>query len=117
MSEVQIKKLDKHCLVEFKELVKVFTVVFETEQVSDAGDVHLNKLLADGAFICLVALVNNSVVGGLTAYEMVSYYGNYSEAYIYDIAILKEYQRNGIGNKLIDALKDYCNKTNIKTLF
>jgi aminoglycoside 3-N-acetyltransferase I len=46
-----------------------------------------------------------------------SYYGNYSEVYIYDIAVSKEYQRNGLGIMLIDSLKRFCAANNIKTIF
>jgi aminoglycoside 3-N-acetyltransferase I len=117
MSEIIIKKLDGAYLMEFKELITVFRIVFEMENGQAADDDLLNKLLQNPSFICMVATINNKVVGGVTAYEMASYYGNYSEAYIYDIAVVKEYQRTGIGNKLIDALKDHCNKNNIKTIF
>lgn len=117
MKEIKIKKLDGSCMPELKELVQLFHLVFETADGKIAGDTHLEKLLNNPAFICMVAITDNKIVGGFTAYEMLSYSGNYSEAYLYDIAILNEYQRSGIGNMLIESLKSYCLKQNIKTFF
>ena len=117
MNPPELKKLDAHCLSEFKELLRVFSDVFQTPPEEVADDNHLNKLLARTDFICIAVIADNKVAGGLTAYEMPSYQGNYSEVYLYDIAVKQEYQRKGFGNLLIRSLKDYCKTHNIKTIF
>ncbi len=117
MSIPKIKKLDTSCLDELRELIGVFRNVFEMGPGQAPPDSYFKKLLKDSSFVCVVAMLNNKVVGGATAYIMSSYYDTYSEAYLYDIAILKEHQRTGIGHKLIDFLKNYCSIHNIKTMF
>jgi len=117
MKQIGIKRLNNSCMSQFKELVQLFHLVFETADGKIAEDAHLEKLLNNPAFICIVAIIDDKIAGGVTAYEMLSYYGNYSEAYLYDIAISNEHQRNGIGNMLLESLKSHCSEHNIKTFF
>jgi aminoglycoside 3-N-acetyltransferase I len=70
-----------------------------------AGDEHLEKLLADSKFIALVANVGGEMAGALAAYELVKYETERSEIYIYDLAVLERYRRQGVATALIDALK------------
>ena len=37
--------------------------------------------------------------------------------YLYDLAVDKNYQRRGIGSKLVGELMDYCRSKGIKDLF
>ena len=113
----EIKKLNADHLHEFKELVQIFNAVFEAGSKKIAEDDFLYKLLNRTDFISMAAIVDNKIVGGLTAYEFPSYYGNYSEVYIYDVAIKQEYQRTGFGKLLIESLKNYCKNHQIKTMF
>ncbi len=114
---VQIKRLGKTNLEEFRELINLFSEVFETENSQKADDIHLNILLSKEDFIVLAALTETKIVGGLTAYQFPAYSGNFSELYIYDIAINKACQRTGIGKMLIGSLKEYGSEHNIKTVF
>lgn len=114
---VEIRKLNESNLPVFKQLVSLFNDVFENGLSESAGDDYLIKLLSNKDFIAIAAFAGDTVIGGLTAYELRAYYGNYSEVYIFDIAVKQEYQRKGIGNKLIDSLKEYCSLNNIKTVF
>jgi len=65
---------------------------------------YLASLLRSDMFIALVARVNGSVVGGLTAYELKKYEQSRSEIYIYDLAVAKDARRRGIATALIEAL-------------
>jgi aminoglycoside 3-N-acetyltransferase I len=114
---ITIKQLSKKDVSGFKQLILLFKEVFEMSKQGKISDAYLKKLLAQPGFIALAAVDGNKVVGGLTAYEMPQYYGEYSEVYIYDIAIKSDYQRKGTGKKLLEALKTHCKKKGIKTMF
>ena len=82
-----------------------------------AKENHLLKLLLFKNFIVFVAAEKKVIVGGLTAYILPSYYSKTSEVYIYDLAIKKNFQRKGIGKKLLQSLKAYCCQNDYKILF
>ena len=56
-------------------------------------------------------------MGGLTAYELPLYYSEYSEIFIYDVAIKPDFQRKRFGTMLLSALKQYCRDNGIKEFF
>ena len=101
----------------FLKLIKVFENVFDWDSFSTPDSLHLKKVLNDKHFIVFIAVVDNLVVGGLTAYILDRYDSEKPSAYIYDIAVLKEKQRNGIGNNLITTFNEYCNDNNFSEAF
>ena len=115
--QFKIKKLAKEDLSTLKSLIQLFNTVFEEENPTLASDTHLLKLLNKTGFIAIVALSENEVVGGLTAYELPMVYSDSSEIMLYDMAVKPEYQRMGISKGLIQSLKEYCSKNNIETFF
>ena len=117
MNTFQIKKLEKQDLVLFQQLIRVFQDVFEMEGTTIPEDIQLAKLLENPYFIVFVICIDNKVIGGLTAYELPSYYAAQSEIFIYDIAIDPSFQRKGLGKKLLAALKEYGKEKNISVLF
>jgi len=112
----EIKQLTKEHLATFNSLIDLFNTVFEEESNigSEANSLHL---LNDKRFIAIVALAENEVVGGLTAYELPMYYSDTSEIFLYDLAVRPEYQKMGVGKKLIQSLKEYCVQNGIKDFF
>jgi aminoglycoside 3-N-acetyltransferase I len=115
--DVIIKRLGKKDVVLFKELISLFNEVFEIKKHKSAKKTYLQKVLKESSFISIVAICDDKIVGGLTAYELPMYYSKYSEVLIYDMAVLTEFQRKGIGKKLISALKKYCRKKGIQYIF
>jgi len=112
----EIKQLGKENLSIFKLLIDLFNMVFEEESmVGENG--NLLKLLGSHSFIAIAAVSENEVVGGLTAYELPMVYSKSSEIFLYDLAVKPEYQRMGIGKRLIQSLKEYCVKNGIKEFF
>ena len=58
-------------------------------------------------FFTFVAKYDNKVIGGLTVYILSCYYSIRPIDYIYDITVLSNNQRKGIGKKLITYLTNY----------
>ena len=113
----EIKQLTKEDLSTFNSLINLFNAVFEEETPIVGSEANSLKLLNNKSFIALVALAENEVVGGLTAYELPMYYSDSSEIFLYDLAVKPEYQRQGIGRGLIQSLRKYCIQHNIKEFF
>jgi aminoglycoside 3-N-acetyltransferase I len=113
---IEIKHLTKEDLSKFTVLINLFNTVFE-EESKIGSEANSLRLLNSKYFIALVALAENEVVGGLTAYELPMYYSNSSEIFLYDLAVKPEYQRMGIGKRLLQNLKEYCLENGIKEFF
>lgn len=115
--DITIKKLGKHDIDKFKELIRLFEDVFEMENFSLPAEYHLQNLLEKDSFFVFVALVKNQVVGGLTSYTLQQYYSESPLVYIYDLAVKAELQRQGIGSKLISAITKYCREAGVEEVF
>lgn len=99
---IKIRILDKKNRAEFIKLVNLFEEVFEMEDFSMPNTDHLQKLLNRDDFVVFVALnKENRVIGGLTTYVLEQYYSEKPLAYIFDLAVDKNLQRQGIGKRLI----------------
>lgn len=63
------------------------------------------RLLGGPAFVAVVALDEDAVVGGLTAYELLKFEQERSELFLYDLAVAETHRRQGIATALIEALR------------
>ncbi len=115
--EVTLKKLDKNDIKKFNALIEVFADVFEMENFAMPNNDHLQNLLIKQHFMVFVALRNDVVVAGLTSYVLDQCYGTQPIVYIYDLAVSNEFQRMGIGTKLIAEINNYCKSIGIKEVF
>ena len=113
----EIKRLDESDLQLFKSLVDLFNLVFEEDPSNLGNDAILSGLLGNPCFIALVALAENEVAGGLTAYELPLYYAGHSEVFLYDLAVKPDYQRMGIAKELIQNLKAECLERGAREFF
>ena len=79
----------------------------ERATYNDARPSHdyLQALLAADYFIALAALHGDTVVGGLTAYQLRKFEQARSEIYIYDLAVAAAHRRRGIATALIVELR------------
>jgi aminoglycoside 3-N-acetyltransferase I len=114
---LEIKKLESHDVDDFTELVQVFAAVFAMENFTSPPKNHLQNLLNKADFLTFVAKTGDKVLGGLTVYVLDQYYSIQPLAYIYDLAILTEYQRQGIGKRLIAHLVEYCRQNGFEEAF
>jgi len=104
---MEVKKLHRNGVSDFRDLVEIFKEVFENEEpISD--NEHLGKLLSNPDFMVFVVRQNNKIVGGLTIYILYRYFGTKPVAYIYDVGIKPELQGQGLGKALIVEVCKYC---------
>jgi aminoglycoside 3-N-acetyltransferase I len=114
-AEPQISKLQS--LDELTELISVFEDVFEMMNFERPTETHLQSLLKKDTFFAVIARLDNKIIGGLTVYVLDQYYSEKPLAYIYDLAVLTEHQRKGVGRKLIAFTNDYCRNKGFEGAF
>jgi aminoglycoside 3-N-acetyltransferase I len=103
-----------------KQLLRVFGEAFdeiETYQDSIPSDEYLDSLLNSDNFIALVAAVDDKIVGGLAAYVLKKFEQERSEIYIYDLAVLHGYRRQGIATGLINKLGEIARELGSYVIF
>ncbi len=115
--DIEIKKLSPQDIDDFSDLLRIFEVVFEIDNFKIPNEKDLQNLLNKPDFFTLVAKYDNKVIGGLTVYILHSYYSAKPVAYIYDVGILTDYQRNGFGKKLIKFLTNYCKENGFEDAY
>jgi aminoglycoside 3-N-acetyltransferase I len=104
---MEIKKLDLKETSDFRTLIEIFKEVFENKD-EVPNDQHLSTLLSNRDFMAFVVKVNNKVVGGLTIYVLHRYYSEKPIAYIYDVGIAPNLQRQGLGKALMTEVCKFC---------
>jgi aminoglycoside 3-N-acetyltransferase I len=83
---------------------RMMAAVFEDEGGPLSQD-YVDRLLARPDFWAFVALVDHEVVGGLTAHTLPMTRAECSEMFIYDVAVRPDYQRQGVGRRLMAAVR------------
>lgn len=99
-----LRQLTQDDLALMDGLLLLFGRVFremETYTGKQPPAAYTRRLLSRDEFIALVALKDNMVVGGLTAYELKKYEQARSEIYIYDLAVAEAHRREGVATALI----------------
>ena len=105
---IELKTLTSQDIEDFSDLIDLFENVFEMKDFTKPDNKYLQGILAKPGFFALIAKIGNKVVGGLTVYVLDQYYSKKPLAYIYDVAIATEHQRQGIGKALIKHLVEFC---------
>ncbi|GJD96523.1 AAC(3)-I family aminoglycoside N-acetyltransferase [Methylobacterium iners] len=78
----------------------------ETYGAQPPGDLYLADLLGKDHVIALAALTDETVVGGLVAYELDKFERARREVYVYDLAVTATHRRRGIARALLEHLRD-----------
>ncbi len=112
-----IKLLSTDDLDPFVELLHVFEKVFELKKAPLPSRKHLLHVMKSPGFFCMVAISDQKVIGGLTAYTFEQYHSTQPIGYIYDLAVLAASQRKGIGSSLINAFNDHCKSLGYQEVF
>lgn len=115
--QTEMKVLTSNDLDTFIALIALFEEVFEMEDFVCPSKIHLSTLLAKEDFRAIVALSEGQVLGGLTLYFLPQYYAHKPLAYLYDLAVKTEFQRQGIGKQLMTFTQQYCKKAGFEEIF
>jgi aminoglycoside 3-N-acetyltransferase I len=114
---VLYKKLGPEDLQDFISLVQILAKELENNSREISSGEYLLKLLKNDNIIILVATLDSKIIGGLTAHILPSIYGNSKELYLYDLAVTKRMQRQGVGRGLITELENQALKLDIKQMY
>ena len=115
--QTEIQILQSNDLEELNELISVFGNVFEMGNFKRPSQAHLQNLLNKENFFAVVAKNENRVIAGLTGYVLDQYYAERPLAYIYDLAVLKQHQRKGVGKRLIEFTTQFCREKGFEEVF
>ncbi len=116
-NQLAIQRLRKGDLSRFIELIRLFENVFERQDSSMPDPNYLQRLIGREDILVFVAIIENRVVGGLTAYVLEQYYSEKPLAYIYDLAVDAQWQRQGVGKQLIAAINRYCKEKGFEEMY
>jgi aminoglycoside 3-N-acetyltransferase I len=112
-----IKKLVPADLSIAKQLIKLWQTEDGYVNPIIPNDNYLHDLLSKDSFHFFVAMKEELVIGGLTAYELSMYKEEETEMFLYEIGVEENYRQKGIATKLIDSLKETCAEKSIKIIF
>lgn len=115
--KIEISKLAPNDIDYFTDLIRIFEKIFEWDNFSTPKRTHLQKLISNKNLLVFVAKTNKKLLGGLTAHVLDRYDSEKASVYIYDLAVITEFQRKGIGKLLIATLNDYCKKNDFNEVF
>jgi aminoglycoside 3-N-acetyltransferase I len=114
--ELRIERLTAGDSGRARELFLTLAGVFETE-AEPLGEEYLESLLRKEAFWAFAATMDGRIAGGLTAHTLPMTRTESAEIFIYDIAVVPEHQRKGIGRRLVAALRAAAAAAGIGVLF
>ena len=105
---VVIRQLEGGDFALFESLMTMFGDVFEMPETytgnrPDAD--YVERLLRNENFVALAAIEDDTVVGGLAAYELPKFEQARSEMYIYDLAVRETHRRQGVATALINRVR------------
>ncbi|MDX1403060.1 MAG: GNAT family N-acetyltransferase [Woeseiaceae bacterium] len=104
MKEISIRVLDAADVVLLEDMLTMFGEAFdefETYNAARPGQAYLQKLLGSDYFIAIAAVDDDTVVGGIAAYDLVKFEQERSEIFIYDLAVAESHRRKGVASALI----------------
>ena len=104
MNEIQTRRLTPGDTELAITVFRMMAAVFE-EQGAPLSPAYVDRLLARGDFCAFVALAGQEIVGGLTAHTLPMTRAECSEMFIYDVAVRPDYQRQGVGRRLMAAVR------------
>ena len=117
MDNCIIKRLSPADIAQAKELIRVWQEDGFAPKKLIPGDESLYNLISSGGFHAIVAIADERIVGGLTAYELTMFDKEEKEMFLYDIAVIKGYRNEGIAKGLIEELKKVCVERGISVMF
>lgn len=108
MHETPIRRLTRADVSLLRQLNAVFAEAFQDADTylgEPPGEAYCREVLGKEHVIVLVALKNESVMGGLVAYELDKIERARREIYLYDLAVAEPHRKQGIATRLIEQLR------------
>jgi GNAT superfamily N-acetyltransferase len=110
-----------HCQINHVDLavnaMKTIKCVVDNLPVELATPKAMRLFLANPLNYLLVAVDGKKVIGYLFAYELQRPDREQSMMFLYDITVLDEYRKKGVGTALVEVLKALCNNKHIMKMF
>ncbi len=114
---LEIQKLSSKDFELAKLLFLFFQVDNGSENPTKVSNEYMKEMLSRNDFHVLVARSGESILGGLTAYELKKYKNETTEMFLYEIGVEEVHRRKGVAAKLIDGLKQICRQKGISEIF
>ena len=78
---------------------------------------YMAALLADGRHWLVAALDGDRPVGFALAYELMRLDGTGPKVFLYEIGVVEEWRRRGVGRGIVERLKQLCRERGCQTMF
>jgi aminoglycoside 3-N-acetyltransferase I len=117
---VAVRRLGPTDIAAARDLNALYADAFqdpETYRRETPDDAWLAHQLAKPTIILLVAEVEGSIAGGLTAYILDKLEAARSEIYLYDLAVAEPHRRRGVATALIEELQHIAAETGAWAVF
>jgi ribosomal protein S18 acetylase RimI-like enzyme len=114
--DLQLKRINEKDIELANELIDLFSREFKVELKAPSVE-HVQNLLRRTEFICIVGIIEDTIIAGLTAHVIPSLYQPEPVIYIGDIAVRKKYRGKGLGKALMEKLKPFAKDLAIKEIF
>ncbi|MEP6903597.1 MAG: GNAT family N-acetyltransferase [Actinomycetota bacterium] len=111
----EIKKLNSNEIAFAKEIVKMFGFDDENYVLPPAN--YVAEMLSRNDYHVVIALENQQLIGGLTAYEMKMFKRETTEMFLYEIEVKESLRQRGVAKALIEFLKQICVEKGIVEMF
>lgn len=116
MIEIRTTRLQAGDQQVARELFELLATVFG-EESGPLSDHYIAELLGREDFWAIAAFVDGEVVGGITAHTLPMTGRQACEMFIYDVAVREQYQRKGVGRRLIAALSEAAAAAGVDDIF
>jgi aminoglycoside 3-N-acetyltransferase I len=116
MTELRTRRLTASDREVARVVFAIMARVFD-EGAGELSDGYLERLLAREDFWAFGAFIGDDVVGGITAHALPMTRSEALELFIYDIAVIADHQRRGIGRRLVSALREAAASAGIHDAF
>jgi aminoglycoside 3-N-acetyltransferase I len=117
---ISIRRLTPDNVNRMIRMLDLFSRVFaepETYLGAVPDSTYLKRLLAKEHFIAIAAEHEDTVIGGLAAYELEKFEQARSEIYIYDLAVDADHRRQGVATALISELRRIAKARGVHVIF